>query len=130
MEKKTFPHGLAVFAVLLLAGTAFASDCASDYKSVWAMDVYDASGVVDAGAGSVSVWAQLLPDYPGRRDHVIFHTDDSRYVLGFDTYTSGIGDTVVRVFARAGGNHRAVDSGYAAGNFPEASIIIDNGKLG
>jgi len=77
-------------------------------------------------AGTVSVWLKFKKNHY-RRDHTIFHTDDSRYVLYVDTYySSGLHREVVRIAARAGGNRRAVDSGYARGNFPETSIIIDN----
>lgn len=85
---------------------------------------YSTDGVFDVQQGTLAVWVKFLPDH-SRRDHLIFSTDDSRYVLFVDTYSSS-GRSILRIGARAGGNRRVVDSGYAGGNFPEASIIIDN----
>jgi hypothetical protein len=88
--------------------------------------IYDPEGILNFQGGTVSTWMCLEPDH-ARRDHVIFHTSDSRFILYVDTYFSGgMQREIFRVVARAGGTHRAVDSGYANGNFPEASIIVDN----
>ena len=82
--------------------------------------------VMDVKQGTVAVWVRFLEGHP-RRDHCIFHTDDSRFVLFVDTYYSrGLRRDIVRIGGRAGGNRRAVDSSFKLGNFPEASIIIDN----
>jgi hypothetical protein len=88
--------------------------------------IYATEGILNFQAGTVSTWVCLEPNH-FRSDHVIFHTSDSRIVLYFDTYFSSSWEVEIsRFVARAGGTHRAVDSGYALGNFPEASIIIDN----
>jgi len=88
--------------------------------------IYATDGIFNVQAGTVSTWACLEPKHD-RRDHSIFHTSDSRVVLYVDTYFSqGMQQEIFRFVARAGGTHRAVDSGYAPGNFPEASIIVDN----
>jgi hypothetical protein len=88
--------------------------------------IYATDGIFSIQAGTVSTWMCLEPNHY-RRDHSIFHTSDSRVVLYVDTYFSeGMQRTIFRIVARAGGTHRAVDSGYAPGNFPEASIIVDN----
>jgi hypothetical protein len=88
--------------------------------------IYRTDGIFDVQAGTVSTWVCLEPNHD-RRDHSIFHTSDSRFVLYFDTYFSSSWQVEIsRFVARGGGTHRAVDSGYANGNFPEASIIVDN----
>jgi hypothetical protein len=88
--------------------------------------IYKTDGIFNVQAGTVSTWVCLEPNHY-RRDHSIFHTSDSRFVLYFDTYFSSSWQVEIsRFVARGGGTHRAVDSGYANGNFPEASIIIDN----
>jgi hypothetical protein len=89
-------------------------------------EIYPTDGIFNVQAGTVSTWVCLEPNQ-SRQDHSIFHTSDSRFVLYFDTYFSSSWQVEIsRFVARGGGTHRAVDSGYAAGNFPEASIIIDN----
>lgn len=90
--------------------------------------IYPTGGIFSHQAGTVSTWMCLQRSgYRDREDHVVFHTSDSRVVLYVDTYFSeGMQSAIFRIVARAGGTHRAVDSGYAAGNFPEASIIVDN----
>lgn len=88
--------------------------------------IYEAEGIMDIHQGSIVCWLRLKPEHP-RGDHVIVHTDDSRIVFYVDTYFSqGMGREIFRVAARAGGNQRAVDSAYKLGNFPEASIIVNN----
>jgi hypothetical protein len=97
-----------------------------DYVHFPEVGIYPAEGILNIKQGTVSVWGLFKSDHP-RRDHAIFHTDDSRWVMYVDTYhSSSIDRDIVRIAARAGGQSRAVDSGYALGNFPETSIIIDN----
>jgi hypothetical protein len=102
-------------------------DIENDYVSINEIGkVYSTEGIFNIQEGTLSVWLYLIKDHP-RRDHSIFHTNDSRYVMYLDTaYKSKYQRDVVRIKARAGGNARAVDSGYARGNFPEVSIVIDN----
>lgn len=86
---------------------------------------YPTAETFDVQQGTLSVWVKFSRDARDRRDHLIFSTDDSRYVLFVDIYSSG-SRQVLRIGARAGGNRRIVDSGYKGGNFPEASIIVNN----
>jgi len=65
---------------------------------------YAVSELMDLKQGTVAVWVKFLKDHP-RRDHSIFHTDDSRFVLFVDTYFSqGLKRDILRIGARAGGN--------------------------
>jgi hypothetical protein len=88
--------------------------------------IYPTDGIFNVQAGTVSTWVCLEPNHY-RDDHIIFHTSDSRFILYFDTYfSSSMKVEISRFVARGGGTHRAIDSGYTNGNFPEASIIMDN----
>jgi len=121
---------ISVFAIISLTVGFFGKQASAQqmaYVELPAREqVYQAGDHVGIDEGSVSCWLKLLPGI-SRRDHVIFHTDDSRIVLYLDTYfSSSRKQDIVRIAARAGGTHRAVDSASASGNFPEASIIIDN----
>lgn len=63
-------------------------------------------------------------------DQVLFFTNDSRWVLGFDTYFSAsLGFDLTRIYARAGGDTRANDAQFNTSEFPEASAIIDNAGI-
>jgi len=123
---------IAIALVLVLASSlAYSSSCSATPKTFPSEEkIYSADGVISKDEGSASAWI-YLQEGASRRDYLVFQTDDSRIALFFDTfYSSGIGVEIQRVGARAGGNRRAIDSDYATGNFPEASIIIDNdGRL-
>lgn len=76
--------------------------------------------------GTLTVEIRLDPETRSH-DSIIWHTNDSRFVLMVDSYRSAsLNTNVTRILARAGGNQRFVDSAYAGGNFPEASIIVNN----
>jgi hypothetical protein len=67
-----------------------------------------ASEMMDLNQETVAVWVKFLKDHP-RRDHSIFHTDDSRFVLFVDTYFSqGLKRDIIRIGARAGGNRKVI----------------------
>lgn len=88
--------------------------------------VYPTLRIFDAHQGTLALWMSFPQGYP-QRDYNLFSTDDSRFVLYIDSYTSSTSsEEIVRIAARAGGNQRAIDSDYELGNFPEVSIIIDN----
>ncbi|MFA5929260.1 MAG: LamG-like jellyroll fold domain-containing protein [Candidatus Micrarchaeia archaeon] len=117
-----------LLALALASSLAFPSSCISSPKAFPNEEkIYPSDGVISKDGGTAFAWVYLQEGAP-RRDHVVFQTNDSRIALLFDTfYSSGKGVEILRLGARAGGNRRAIDSGYDAGNFPEASIIIDNG---
>jgi hypothetical protein len=87
--------------------------------------VVPTEGIFDPAQGTVSVCVNFVVNHP-RRDHAIFHTDDSRYVLFVDTYHSSSGQDILRIGARAGGNRPGFDSVSKTKSQPEVSIIIDN----
>jgi len=91
--------------------------------------VYTADNVLEVRHGSLTAWARFRSDqylWGG----MIFHSDDSRYVL----YTGGVypesgGQPAPLVTARAGGNRRAVDTFYGTVNFPEVTAKLDQPAL-
>lgn len=128
MPKKFF---ILLFFLLVFCGFLIAPFLAKDKKMLRKaqnvstdQQVQSARDVLDIHQGTASVWMSFQPGFSGRRDHLIFQTDDSRLALFVDTYySSGMERDIVRIGARAGGNRRFNDPGS---NFPEASIIIDN----
>lgn len=123
-----------IFKPIVLLGTLLLVGCSAekpvqldDYTPLSQVGkTYPTDHVFEAQQGTLSVWMKFDPDRQ-RRDHLVFSTDDSRYVLFVDTYRSQSAQrSILRIGARAGGNRRVVDSRYKGGNFPEASIIIDN----
>jgi ABC-2 type transport system ATP-binding protein/lipopolysaccharide transport system ATP-binding protein len=90
--------------------------------------LYPAEGVLDPQQGTLSVWLKFQKDVP-QRGCVIFHTDDSRYVLYAARYQSPDSQRELRVIVgRAGGNRRVIDTYYGTGNFPEASALSGLGE--
>lgn len=76
--------------------------------------------------GSISVWLNFEVGH-SRNDHIVVHTDDSRWVLYIDTfYSSGLGRDILSVAARAGGNKSATSSSNGHSGYPEARLLIDN----
>jgi ABC-type polysaccharide/polyol phosphate transport system ATPase subunit len=74
--------------------------------------------------GSVSGWLNFLPGRP-HPDSVIFHTNDSRFVLYTTNWTDPDTHANIRVIiARAGGNRRALDTFYGTSSFPETSVAL------
>ena len=121
--------GFAIISDRASAGAGFPPPPPSDYVAVPSVGLYDAGGIVSREQGTVSVWLQFLPERP-RRDHAIFHTDDSRFVLYVDTvYSPGLQVDMLTIAARAGGNGRAHDGIVDYPSFPEARIFIDNTGL-
>jgi hypothetical protein len=76
--------------------------------------------------GSISVWLNFEVGH-SRTDHMVVHTDDSRWVLYIDTfYSSGLGRDILSIAARAGGNKSATSSSNGHSGYPEARLLIDN----
>ena len=87
--------------------------------------VYPAPEVLNVRQGSLTAWVRFRSDqhlWGG----IIFHSDDSRYVLytGAENPEGG-GPPIPVVNARAGGNRRAVDTFYGTVNFPEVIVPLN-----
>jgi ABC-2 type transport system ATP-binding protein len=88
--------------------------------------------------GSVSTWVQFKKEFLQRQpynylDSVLFHTDDSRYVLYLRLDVDKDGQVTGQSFvARAGGNRRVLDPYYGNAAFPEvaASVALDGNQEG
>ncbi len=91
--------------------------------------VYSAAEVLNIQHGSLTAWVRFRTDqylWGG----IIFHSDDSRYVL----FTAGEyfepgSPPIPLVTARAGGNQRAIDTFYGTVKFPEVSLKLDQISL-
>jgi hypothetical protein len=74
--------------------------------------------------GAISGWLKFLPNHP-HPDSVIFHTNDSRFVLYTTNWTDPDSHANIRVIiARAGGNRRALNTFYGTSSFPETSVAL------
>jgi hypothetical protein len=91
--------------------------------------IYPAKNILDVTEGTVCAWVRLNradPNYAA----ILFHSDDSRYVLYINTFSvDGSGGNVQAFVARAGGNRRAVDPFYGTSEFPEVMAILNPGAL-
>ena len=88
--------------------------------------IYPAQNILEPGQGAVMVWLKIKHDYPPR-DAVIFHTDDSRYILYISLqYFSSQKRYIRKLIARAGGNKRVIDTYYGTSDFPEVGVVIED----
>lgn len=89
--------------------------------------IYPAEGIFSPSAGSVLVWMKIHSGAQ-TRDAVIFHTNDSRYILYISLeYSSAKQEYVRCLVARAGGNRRVIDTYYGTSDFPEARVSLEQG---
>lgn len=80
--------------------------------------------------GSVSAWLKIHPQEK-EDEAVIFHTDDSRYVLRLGLQSSEkTGKYISILVARAGGNRRVLNTYYGTSSFPEVSTYKVQEKSG
>jgi ABC-type polysaccharide/polyol phosphate transport system ATPase subunit len=87
--------------------------------------IYPVDRMFKMQEGTISVWMKFDSSRPFK-DAVIFHTEDSRFVLYTGSYFSSELDRDLRVIvARAGGNRRVIDTYYGLSNFPEVSVTLD-----
>lgn len=92
------------------------------------LDIYSTKRIFDVNHGTVSTWIKIDPQAIPK-DAIIFHTDDSRYVLYLGLYHDDRQNRYFRqLIAHAGGNRRASDTFHGAYSFPEVSIVIDDPK--
>ncbi|MFN2197123.1 MAG: ATP-binding cassette domain-containing protein [Anaerolineales bacterium] len=83
--------------------------------------VYPTSRIFTPQSGSLSAWVQFNT-YQNGSAAILFHTDDSRYVLYVQAKTDpDTGQQTMLITARAGGNQRAPD--VDDGSFPEITAV-------
>lgn len=91
--------------------------------------VYSAAEVLNIQHGSLTAWVRFRTDQ-NLWGGIIFHSDDSRYVLFTSgEYSEPDSPPTPLVTARAGGNHRAVDTFYGTVKFPEVCVKLDKISL-
>jgi energy-coupling factor transporter ATP-binding protein EcfA2 len=87
--------------------------------------IYPAQNILDPTQGTIMVWLKIKSE-SSPKDGVLFHTDDSRYVLYVSLQYSSTQQRYIRkLVARAGGNRRVIDTYYGTSDFPEVGIVIE-----
>jgi ABC-2 type transport system ATP-binding protein len=87
--------------------------------------IYPAENILESAQGTVLVWLKIKSE-SSPKDGIIFHTDDSRYVLYISLQYSGSHQRYIRkLVARAGGNRRVIDTYYGTSDFPEVGVVIE-----
>ncbi len=93
-------------------------------------NIYPAASIFRVDQGSVTLWMRAEVGEPAQ-DSVVFHTDDSRFVLYTNvTYSPMQGRYVRRINARAGGNKRVYDTFFGGNVFPEVHFVFDDVQAG
>jgi len=98
----------------------------ADYVVLSEMErVYPAAPGFNVQQGAISFWLRFS-SLEDQRSAIIFHSDDSRYVILLNWVELPGTDHLGRgILARAGGNRRVLDTFYGTANFPEVSIALD-----
>lgn len=87
--------------------------------------VYPVSKGFDIQQGTLAVWIKYNGDQP-LRDCMIFHTDDSRYILYMGSYYDEVRqEKVYLLIARAGGNRQVIDTYFGTSSFSEISAALN-----
>ncbi len=87
--------------------------------------IYPAQDIFVHEEGTVTVWFKIDSEQTPR-DCILFHTDDSRYVLYISLqYSTSQKRYIRKLVARAGGNRRVIDTYYGTSDFPEVSVAIE-----
>jgi|GEM_PF-129153 len=89
---------------------------------------YSASGIFNVQHGAVSFWLKFGKDGPPGIA-ILFHSDDSRYVVYTVQDASDPSRPTRQLTARAGGNRRVIDTFYGDARFPEATITLDDAEF-
>jgi hypothetical protein len=87
--------------------------------------IYPAQEIFSPIQGAVTLWLKIKHAFPPK-DAVIFHTDDSRYLIYISLQYSILQKRYIRrLVGRAGGNRRVIDTYYGTSDFPEVGIAIE-----
>jgi ABC-type polysaccharide/polyol phosphate transport system ATPase subunit len=87
--------------------------------------VYPLQNIMNIQEGSIHVWFKfdISRTY---QDAVIYHTDDSRFVLYVGSYySSNQSRNIHLLVARAGGNRQVIDTYFGVSSYPELVIPLD-----
>lgn len=99
---------------------------ASDYTGFGQYGVFASNGVLTPQAGSITLWLKFETG-AARNDHIIVHSEDSRWVFYVDTFhSSSLGVDILSLAARGGGNKIATNDAGTRSGYPEARLLVDN----
>ncbi len=88
--------------------------------------VYKSERTLISSQGAITVWLKFLVGH-SRSDHMVIHSDDSRWVLYIDTFNSdSLNRDFLAIVARAGGNKIASTDDGSRRGYPEARLLVDN----
>jgi hypothetical protein len=97
-----------------------------EYVSLGGYGVFASNSIFDPTGGSITLWLKFQ-DGANPSDHMIIHTDDSRWVFYVDTfYSATIGGDILSLAARAGGNQQSSNAEGTRTGYPEARLLVDN----
>jgi hypothetical protein len=104
----------------------FTATSGSEFAGLNTYGIYASNGTMDSSSGSITVWLNFDVGQ-ARGDHMIIHSNDSRWVLYIDTfYSSGFDRDILAIAARAGGNKSATSGSSGHSGYPEARLLIDS----
>ncbi len=86
--------------------------------------IYPADPILNVRHGSVSFWLRFSAQRPSHTA-ILFHSDDSRYVIYTTVDESVPGKPLRSLTARAGGNRRVLETYFGKANFPEVTVYFD-----
>ena len=87
--------------------------------------IYPADPILSMRHGTVSMWLRFEPQ---QKPHtaILFHSDDSRYVLYTSVDEANPEKPLRTLTARAGGNRRVLETYFGESRFPEITISLDD----
>jgi ABC-2 type transport system ATP-binding protein/lipopolysaccharide transport system ATP-binding protein len=87
--------------------------------------IYPADPILSVRQGTVSLWHRFDP-HAESRTAILFHSDDSRYVL-YTTVDPIDPENPSRLLtARAGGNRRVMETYFGQARFPEVTVALND----
>ena len=89
--------------------------------------IYPADPILSVRQGTVSLWLKFIPNQKPRTA-ILFHSDDSRYVLYTSVDESNLIKPIRSITARAGGNRRVLETYFGEARFPEVTVSLDAGQ--
>jgi len=88
--------------------------------------IYPADPILSVRHGTVTLWLRFLANQKPRTA-ILFHSDDSRYVLYTSVDEANQQKAWRSLTARAGGNRRVLETYFGEARFPEITISLEDG---
>jgi hypothetical protein len=89
--------------------------------------IYPADPILSVRHGTVSLWLKFNPNQKPRTA-ILFHSDDSRYVMYTTVDETNLIKPMRSITARAGGNRRVLETYFGEARFPEVTVSLDVGQ--